>query len=165
MVSNSYKCLHKLSRYAVSSLFWLPRHYGQLHRPFRQNFSPFDNRFPPGKPLTFSKICDIFSMVKAKTKTCVGSKILREGAVWCKASVTLQSAIPLPSRVCGNATPGAPVNASMSDGRKAVTRVEPWNTASYCIPPLILSGDGYFLYLPHIKKEVKQNGKRKPVHL
>ena len=88
----------------------------------------FPDGFLPEKPLTFPGNCAIFSLIKATTKTRAGSKIPREGAIWCKASVTLQSAIPLPSRVCGNATPGAPVNASMSDGRKAVTRVEPWNT-------------------------------------
>ena len=42
----------------------------------------------------------------------------------------------------GNAMPGAPVKASMSDGY-AVTRVEPWNTL---YPTPVLSGDGVFLY-------------------
>ncbi len=46
----------------------------------------------------------------------------------CKASVPLPQTIPLPSRIGGNAMPGTPVNASMSDGSFTVTRVEPWNT-------------------------------------
>ena len=41
-------------------------------------------------------------------------KIPREAAIWCKAAVTLPDRIPLLSRVRGNATPGAPVKASMS---------------------------------------------------
>ena len=68
-----------------------------------------------------------FSLIKAVTKTRAAGKIPREVPIWCKGAVPLPSAIPLPSRVCGNATPGAPVKASMSDGY-AVTRVEPWNT-------------------------------------
>ena len=54
--------------------------------------------------------------------------------------------IPLLSRMRGNAIPGAPVKASMSDGY-AVTRVEPWN--AFCIPPLIHSGVGIFYTHPN----------------
>ena len=86
-------------------------------------------------------------------KTCVPGKILQRGSRLLQglrnpAGHDTTSELP-----AGNGRTGAPVTASMSDGSYAVTRVEPWNTA-YCIPPLIFSGDGYFLYLPHIKKEV-----------
>ena len=47
-----------------------------------------------------------------------------------------------------NALPGAPVKASMSGSFMS----NQGGTVEYClnrIPPLISSGDGYFLYLPH----------------
>ena len=46
----------------------------------------------------------------------------------------------------GNAPPGAPVKASMSDGHSSVTRVEPWNTL---YPTPDLQGVGIFYTLPH----------------
>ena len=49
-------------------------------------------------------------------KTRIPGKILREGAVWCKAPVTLPGMIPLLSCARGNAAPGAPVIVPMSDG-------------------------------------------------
>ena len=98
LVSNSYKYLHNVSSPVAFLLFWLPRHYGQVCRPFRRNFSSFDRGFLPTGPLTFQRFYGIFSLAKAKTKTCVPGKILREGAVWCKAPVTLPVTIPLPSR-------------------------------------------------------------------
>ena len=51
-----------------------------------------------GWGLTLGKICAKFLLDKAVTKTRVPGKIPREGAVWCKASVTLPEMIPLPSR-------------------------------------------------------------------
>ena len=103
------------------------------------------------KPIDFLKNLWYFSLGKAKTKTRADCQIPREDAIWCKASVTLRSTIPLPSRVCGNATPGAPVNASMS-GSFQSNQGGTVEYCNYCIPPLIFSGDGYFLYLPHIKR-------------
>ena len=50
-----------------------------------------------------------------------------------------------------NALPGAPVNASMS-GSFQSNQGGTVEYCNYCIPPLIFSGDGYFLYLPHIKR-------------
>ncbi len=48
----------------------------------------------------------------------------------------------------GNDLPGAPVNAPMSGGASAL---EPWN--DLFIPPLILSGVGFFYYhTPNIKE-------------
>ena len=45
-----------------------------------------------------------------------------------------------------NASPGAPVIVSMSDGHQSVTRVEPWNTL---YPTPDLQGVGIFYTLPH----------------
>ena len=61
-----------------------------------------------------------------------------------------------------NASPGAPVIASMSDGN-AVTRVEPWNTDLYPTPDFV-QGVGIFIPSPKSKGGIS-NGKRKPVHL
>ena len=97
IVSNGYSCLHKLSIFVFSFLFQLTQHYGQVCTPFALNFSSFDSGFLMAGPLTFRRFYDIFSLAKAKTKTCADSKIPREGAIWCKASVTLLPAIPLPS--------------------------------------------------------------------
>ena len=44
----------------------------------------------------------------------------------------------------GNGLPGAPVTVPMSDG---YGRNQGGTVEYFCIPPLILSGDGYFLYL------------------
>ena len=61
----------------------------------------------------------------------------------------------------GNAMPGAPVIASMSDSQGC----NQGGTVEYfCIPPLILSGVGLFLCLPQYKGGTTY-GKRKSVHL
>ena len=99
--------------------------------------------FPRG--LTFEKKCVKFLSRKATTKTRVLGQLPREGPVCCNGPAFLPETIPLPSRIGGNAMPGAPVTASMSDG---VCRNQGGTVEYFCIPPLILSGDGYFLYLP-----------------
>jgi len=47
----------------------------------------------------------------------------------------------------GNGLPGTPVKASMSGPACRATRVEPWNMRLTCIPPLILSGVGFFIFV------------------
>ena len=95
--------------------------------------------------LTFEKKYVKFSL-SAVTKTRVTGKIPREASVWCKDAVPLPVTIPLPSRVCGNATPVAPVIEPMSDG---VSRNQGGTVEYFCIPPLILQGVGIFYTLPH----------------
>ena len=129
-------------------------------RPFSANFSRFRRVLLFLSGLTFEKKYDKFS-ISAVTKTRVAGKILREVPVWCKGAVPLPVTIPLPSRVCGNATPGAPVKASMSDG---LCRNQGGTVEYFCIPPLIFQGVGIFYTLPYYQGG-KQNGKRKPVHL
>ena len=73
--------------------------------------------------------------IKAAMKTRGCGKTPREGFVWCKKPVTLPRTIPLLSCVCGNATPGAPVKASMSGLCNEATRVEPWNTLKFVSHP------------------------------
>ena len=125
VVAKSYNCLHKQS--IPVTFFMSPRAEIMVTlRTFSPLSSLFRRVFRPFSGLTFKKIYVKFSL-SAVTKTCVTGKIPREASVWCKDAVPLPVTIPLPSRVCGNATPGAPVKASMSDGY-AVTRVEPWNT-------------------------------------
>ena len=94
---------------------------------FRFSVSRAPAKSPGG--LTNRGICARFYMKKAVTKTRIPGKNPREASIWCKDAVPLPGMIPLPSRMCGNAMPGAPVKASMSGGvMYTATRVEPWNT-------------------------------------
>ena len=52
----------------------------------------------------------------------------------------------------GNAGTGAPVKAPMSDGE---SRNQGGTVEYICIPPLIFSGGGYFLYLPQYRGNAK----------
>ena len=56
--------------------------------------------------------------------------------------------VPLLSRMCGNAMPGAPVTASMSDGE---SRNQGGTVEYICIPPLIFQGVGIFYTSPQTK--------------
>ena len=78
--------------------------------------------------MTLQKIYDIFSVVKAKTKTCVPGKILKRGCRLVQGSRNPAGDDTTSEPQGRNALTGAPVKASMSDGLAAVTRVEPWNT-------------------------------------
>ena len=69
--------------------------------------------------------------------------------------------VPLLSRMCGNAMPGAPVTASMSDGE---SRNQGGTVEYICIPPLIFQGMGYFFTLPNSKRR-NYHVRRKSVHL
>ena len=60
----------------------------------------------------------------------------------------------------GNSRSGAPVKASMSGG---ILPQPGWNRGMYVHPTPEFSGVGFFYSAPNIK-EVKTNGKRKPVH-
>ena len=77
--------------------------------------------------LTDHQNCDIIYPLKAVTKTRAkvrfserkpyGERLLLP----CFCDTTFEPWV-------GNVPPGAPVKASMSDGFRSVTRVEPWNT-------------------------------------
>ena len=69
--------------------------------------------------------CGIFPLLKAVMKTRAHRNFPERGRLVQDLKAFL-CVIPLLSRMRGNAIPGAPVKASMSDGY-AVTRVEPWN--------------------------------------
>ena len=56
--------------------------------------------------------------------------------------------VPLLSRMCGNAMPGAPVTASMSDGE---SRNQGGTVEYICIPPLRVQGVGIFYTFPKTK--------------
>ena len=143
LVANSYKYLHILS-IPVGCI--IPCICGVMET-VRQNlavFFPFCTGFAAFSGLTFEKKYDKFSL-SAVTKTCVTGKIPREASVWCKDAVPLPVTIPLPSRVCGNAMPGAPVKASMSDG---LCRNQGGTVEYFCIPPLIFQGMGLFFTFP-----------------
>ena len=56
--------------------------------------------------------------------------------------------VPLLSRMCGNAMPGAPVTASMSDGE---SRNQGGTVEYICIPPLRVQGVGIFYTFPEVK--------------
>ena len=62
----------------------------------------------------------------------------------------------------GNGLPGAPVTVSMSGGHVPQPG---WNRGILCIPPLIFSGCGYFLYPPLNQKGGIYHARRKSVHL
>ena len=107
IVTNCNDCCRKKN----SSTNRLPARYG--NRPYKGEVSACRT---VKKSLTFpSKSARLFSR-KAATKTRASVRFPERVPLWCKASVPLPQAIPLLSRVRGNATPGAPVKASMSDG-------------------------------------------------
>ena len=115
LVSKSYKLFHCESYCVIFDKILSPSSYGNLSRRVRQRSFFFDLEFPPLWGLTFPKKCAKFWSEKAKTKTRVWGKPPREGPVCCNGSVVLPQTIPLPSRIGGNAMPGTPVTASMSD--------------------------------------------------
>ena len=128
MVSIGYNCLHKLSFSDDSTLFGLPQHYGQPQPPFRQNFSSFDRGFSPRFPLTFPKFYGIFSLDKSCDEDTRSRKDSQRGCRMVQGFRNPAGNDTTSEPQGRNALPGAPVNASMSDGLTAVTRVEPWNT-------------------------------------
>ena len=88
--------------------------------------------------------CDIVRPLKAKTKTRVPVRILREGLIWCESSERVGYDTTSEPSV-GNGRSGAPVIVPMSDGygRNQGGTVE---YESYPTP--VFAGGGLFLYLP-----------------
>ena len=134
-MSNHYKRLHKQSYYATICYCRQKPYYVTLRVGFRQLFFFFGTGISLSGGLTICKKYAKFFVQSAVTKTRFSGKIPREDAIWCEAFGPLPERIPLPSRVCGNATPGTPVKASMSGSVFRATRVEPWNTAYYVSHP------------------------------
>ena len=116
-------------------------------------------------PLTNPGKCAKLSVTKAVRKTCPTGKIPREGAVLLQGSCNPAGVDTTSEPWVGNGPPVAPVNAPMSGGGIAATRVEPWN--DLFIPPLHVQGVGIFYTFPKFKSFSWRYfyGKREPVHL
>lgn len=116
LVSKSYICLHKLSQYVISCKNQLPTDYALCLVPSRAK-SHIPPAFSRCRGLTFRKKCAIFSLSQRLWRRHAFPVRFPERSLYAAMALfPCRGRSPLPSRMCGNAMPGAPVTASMSDG-------------------------------------------------
>jgi len=87
---------------------------------------------------------------KATTKTRAPVRFPERLPPWWKTAVPLLCAQPLPSRRAEMLCRVRPLRRQWVAFLWKATRVEPWNTACYCIPPLIFQGVGFFIPSPRM---------------
>ena len=121
--------------------------------PECDGFFPASTSVFPLTGIDFFKKCAKLQREKALTKTYASGKIPREDAALVKGARTPAEGVTTSEPQVGNVLPGAPVIASMSGtAERGATRVEPWNTASNCIPPLNCFRGWAIFYPPQFKR-------------